>query len=51
MKKREPKESLTYDEKGTEQVSQQIMNAYFSGSMDEQEEFFPSNNEEDPNER
>ncbi|MGM0842717.1 MAG: hypothetical protein ACQEWE_18425 [Bacillota bacterium] len=34
MKKRDPKEQLTYDEQANEQVSQQIMDSYTSGVID-----------------
>ncbi|MCA1056913.1 hypothetical protein LCM10_18260 [Rossellomorea aquimaris] len=34
MKKKDPKEQYTYDEQGSQQVSQQIMNSYTSGVID-----------------
>ncbi|MGR3765346.1 hypothetical protein [Rossellomorea sp. NS-SX7] len=34
MKKKNPQEQYTYDEQGSQQVSQQIMNSYTSGVID-----------------
>ncbi|QPC47224.1 hypothetical protein [Mangrovibacillus cuniculi] len=35
MKKREPKEFLTYNEQGAEETSRQIMDSYSSGMVQE----------------
>jgi hypothetical protein len=47
MKKRNPQESFTYDEKANEQTANQIMEAYASGVVDHPDGQFHIYDQED----
>ncbi|WP_171910708.1 hypothetical protein [Rossellomorea aquimaris] len=40
MKKKDPKEQFTYEDQGSMEVSQQIMNSYTSGVIDTENGYY-----------